>query len=42
MQGSALEEFLFGSGAAVSKLLAKPKKQGADIANLVRQVRTLL
>ncbi|KAF6264482.1 WD40-repeat-containing domain protein [Scenedesmus sp. NREL 46B-D3] len=33
---SALEEFLFGSGAAVSKLLAKPE-DGTDIAELLRQ-----
>jgi hypothetical protein len=37
-----LEEFLFGSGAAVSKLLAKPEDDGTDIADLVRQVSTLL
>jgi hypothetical protein len=42
LQESALEEFLFGSGAAVSKLLAKPEDDGTDIADLVRQVRTLL
>jgi hypothetical protein len=36
-----LEEFLFGSGAAVGKLLAKPEDEGTDIADLVRQVSTL-
>lgn len=34
---SALEEFLFGSGAAVGKLLAKPEGDSAGIADLVRQ-----
>eukprot|EP00882_Tetradesmus_deserticola_P026799 GHRQ01029594.1.p1 GENE.GHRQ01029594.1~~GHRQ01029594.1.p1 ORF type:complete len:132 (+),score=63.10 GHRQ01029594.1:266-661(+) len=34
---SALEEFLFGSGAAVNKLLAKPEEGSTDIADLVRQ-----
>jgi hypothetical protein len=42
LQESALEEFLFGSGAAVGKLLAKPEDEGADIADLVRQVGSLL
>lgn len=38
LQESALEEFLFGSGAAVGKLLAKPEGDSAGIADLVRQV----
>lgn len=41
LQESALEEFLFGTGSAVSRLLAKPddnEEEQLSIADLVRQV----
>lgn len=45
LQESALEEFLFGSGSAVTRLLAKPDEGDSDhldITELVKQVPWLM